>query len=238
MRTKIRRTLSQVALVAVALLFSVGIQALAASWAGPTAAPPGNNTPAPLNVGSTGQTKAGPLVVNSSGSVSPGLLVNSGITVSSGDVTVAGKIGTSGFSPTSGYPSGWGGGVHTWDVYAQGTVGAGPSGGPLKAYLNSAGDIGATGSITAGGVVKGGDVCTTAGKCLSSVGGGSSDTIPVYLCPDSTYSSGIFCPVDLITQTCRSQLTTQSTCTQVRRWRRRLCRLRTVSCTLVGHISP
>lgn len=34
------------------------------SWTAPTAAPPGNNTPAPLNVGSTQQTKNGSLIIN------------------------------------------------------------------------------------------------------------------------------------------------------------------------------
>lgn len=38
------------------------------------------------------------------------------------------KIGLSGLEPDSGYPQGWGGGVHTWDVYAEGTVGVGQEG--------------------------------------------------------------------------------------------------------------
>jgi hypothetical protein len=39
-------------------------------------------------------------------------------------------------------PEGWGGGIHSWDIYANGTVGAGTKG-SVNAYLNSAGDIGA-----------------------------------------------------------------------------------------------
>jgi hypothetical protein len=39
----------------------------------------------------------------------------------------AGKLGSGGFDGASGYPDGWGGGVHTWDVYAEGTIGVGPS---------------------------------------------------------------------------------------------------------------
>ncbi len=58
-----------------------------------------------------------------------------------GNVKVTGKIGTSGKSPNSGYPSGWGGGIHTWDVYAEGTVGAGPENGPAKAYMDRDGNI-------------------------------------------------------------------------------------------------
>ncbi len=34
----------------------------------------------------------------------------------------------SGFDPSEGLPSGWGGGVHTWDVYAEGTIAAGNNG--------------------------------------------------------------------------------------------------------------
>lgn len=48
------------------------------------------------------------------------------------------NLGTRGMDPYSGLPSGWGGGVHTLDVYAEGTVGAGQNG-SLTAYLNSAG---------------------------------------------------------------------------------------------------
>jgi hypothetical protein len=32
------------------------------------------------------------------------------------------RIGTNGYSPDEGYPPGWGGGVHTWDVYAHASV--------------------------------------------------------------------------------------------------------------------
>ena len=39
-----------------------------------------------------------------------------------------------------GFPSGWGGGIHTWDAYANGTVGAGTNG-SLNAYLNNAGVV-------------------------------------------------------------------------------------------------
>lgn len=37
-------------------------------------------------------------------------------------------------------PQGWGGGLHTWDVYANATIGAG-SGGQVRSYINSRGDI-------------------------------------------------------------------------------------------------
>ncbi|NNN04580.1 MAG: hypothetical protein HKL90_01630 [Elusimicrobia bacterium] len=41
---------------------------------------------------------------------------------------VYGRIGSNGYPATSGYPAGWGGGVHSWDVYAEGTVGTGTGG--------------------------------------------------------------------------------------------------------------
>lgn len=37
-------------------------------------------------------------------------------------------------------PSGWGGGVHTWDLYANATIAAGQNGG-VQAYMNSSGDV-------------------------------------------------------------------------------------------------
>lgn len=49
-------------------------------------------------------------------------------------------LGAKGMDGASGYPTGWGGGVHTLDVYAEGTIGAG-TGGTLMASLNRNGDI-------------------------------------------------------------------------------------------------
>jgi len=56
------------------------------------------------------------------------------------DLTVTGRIGTNGRSPSSGYPSGWWGGVHTWDLYAEGSIGVGQSG-SLNAGVRSNGRI-------------------------------------------------------------------------------------------------
>jgi hypothetical protein len=52
-----------------------------------------------------------------------------------------GAIGTVGYHPHTGIPSGWGGGLHTFDVYAEATIAAGPSGGPPKAWINSSGQV-------------------------------------------------------------------------------------------------
>lgn len=58
-----------------------------------------------------------------------------------GHENLYGTLGTNGLSPTAGLPSGWGGGVHTWDVYAEGTIAAG-RGGNVSAWIDpTAGDI-------------------------------------------------------------------------------------------------
>jgi len=49
-----------------------------------------------------------------------------------------------------GFPGGWGGGIHSWDIYANGTVGAGENG-SLNAYMND----------FDGGIGGGGQVITT-----------------------------------------------------------------------------
>jgi hypothetical protein len=49
--------------------------------------------------------------------ISPGGIVTVGKSVK-----ISGRLGTSGYDPDSGYPSGWGGGIQTWDVYAHGGV--------------------------------------------------------------------------------------------------------------------
>ena len=54
-------------------------------------------------------------------------------------IQLDGPLGASGQSATSGYPPGWAGGIHGWDIYAGGTIGAGPSGGSAQAYMNSGG---------------------------------------------------------------------------------------------------
>ncbi|MDE1988455.1 MAG: hypothetical protein KGI39_01995, partial [Patescibacteria group bacterium] len=51
------------------------------------------------------------------------------------------KIGTNGFSPDSGYPQGWGGGIHTFDVYSDGGTFAAGRNGNVAASLNSDGKL-------------------------------------------------------------------------------------------------
>jgi hypothetical protein len=61
-----------------------------------------------------------------------------------GDLTVEGRIGVNGKAPSSGLPTGWGGGVHTWDVFAEGSIGCGPSGvdgGAVPAGMDNSGHV-------------------------------------------------------------------------------------------------
>jgi len=79
------------------------------------------------------------------GNINASSNINAGgnITTGGGAVTLAtnGRIATNGMNPND-LPSGWGGGVRTWDVYAAGTIGAGPGGGAQpNAYMNSAGQV-------------------------------------------------------------------------------------------------
>lgn len=50
------------------------------------------------------------------------------------------RVGVAGQNPDTGYPSGWSGGVHTWDLYAEGSVGVG-SGGDLSASIDKSGNF-------------------------------------------------------------------------------------------------
>ncbi|HWR26548.1 MAG TPA: tail fiber domain-containing protein, partial [candidate division Zixibacteria bacterium] len=47
--------------------------------------------------------------------------VAGGISYNGGDVSIAGRLGTNNFSPDPRTP-GWGGGIHTWDIEAEGTI--------------------------------------------------------------------------------------------------------------------
>jgi hypothetical protein len=70
--------------------------------------------------------------------------------IANASTVAAGQIGTNGLSPSSGYPAGWSGGIHTWDIFAEGTIGAGSTS-TARAYLTSAGNVGASGSVSATG---------------------------------------------------------------------------------------
>lgn len=56
-----------------------------------------------------------------------------------GGVNFYSNIGVRGLDPFSGIPAGWGGGVHTFDLYAEGSIAAG-TGGAQNFMINSAGN--------------------------------------------------------------------------------------------------
>ena len=62
------------------------------------------------------------------------------------------RLSTNSLNPND-LPAGWGGGLRTMDVYAAGTIATG-SGGNIPAYMNSSGQIYASGNITVGGNVN------------------------------------------------------------------------------------
>ena len=57
-----------------------------------------------------------------------------------GNINATGRIGALGKSATSGYPATWAGGIHTFDLYAEGSVGVGPGGGPANSQFDNAGN--------------------------------------------------------------------------------------------------
>jgi hypothetical protein len=78
-------------------------------------------------------------VLNKSGMVVGREWGGNGNLTAQGSVNAA-NVGTNGFPADSGYPDGWGGGVHTWDVFAEGTIGAGKAK-VVKAGIRSDGTV-------------------------------------------------------------------------------------------------
>lgn len=97
--------------------FLVGATALSAiaqtsggTWTAPSATAPGNNVPAPINVGSTGQAKSGllalaNLVFNPTGVV--GSVVPGSVLTSTDNAGTVGWQPSAGFLPSPAYDSGW-----------------------------------------------------------------------------------------------------------------------------------
>ncbi len=66
-------------------------------------------------------------------------LTATGLTVP-GQLKVADKISTNNLDPNN-MPDGWGGGLRIFDGYSSGTIGFGPDGKKLNAYMNANGDV-------------------------------------------------------------------------------------------------
>lgn len=80
----------------------------------------------------------------------------------------------------SAWPTGWGAGIHTWDLYANGTIAAGRDG-QLNATMNRDGDITASRNLTVGGTSNFGSNMTVNGRLTASqlfVGSGNVGAIP------------------------------------------------------------
>ncbi|WP_241294406.1 shufflon system plasmid conjugative transfer pilus tip adhesin PilV [Burkholderia stabilis] len=91
-----------------------------------------------------------------------------------GNLSAQGKIATNGLNPND-LPSGWGGGVRTWDVYAGGTVGVGAGGGAIPlAYMNNTGlvqgqTVNSNGNVNASGTLwSNGGVVTNGNMTLAT----------------------------------------------------------------------
>jgi hypothetical protein len=112
--------------------------------------------------------------INDAGTLDAQTLTNSdgsGFITIQGDAAVSGNLGTGGYSATDGYPAGWGTGVHTDTVYAEGVIGTG-TGGASKAWMDSAGDMAAAGKATVGTLVTG-----TTAHVGTSLSVGTSETV-------------------------------------------------------------
>jgi hypothetical protein len=81
-------------------------------------------------------------------SIATTLTTNGGLVVP-GSLKVASKLATNNLDPNN-MPDGWGGGLRIFDGYASGTMGFGPDGKALKAYINSGGDALVSGTLTSG----------------------------------------------------------------------------------------
>ena len=73
-------------------------------------------------------------------------LTTSGGLVVPGSLKVASKLATNNLDPNN-MPDGWGGGLRILDGYASGTMGFGPDGKSLKAYMNSSGNAMISGNL-------------------------------------------------------------------------------------------
>jgi hypothetical protein len=71
-----KKTISKFAILSIIFTLALSVNFIFAAWIGPTAPPPDNNTPLPLNVGPTDQIKNGGLGLNKLSVFGPGYFQN------------------------------------------------------------------------------------------------------------------------------------------------------------------
>lgn len=103
---------------------------------------------------------------------SPNAAANSTVLSVGGNTAVSGRISASGFDPND-IPTGWGGGLRTFDVVASGTIaliksGTPASAGNLAAYMNLNGDIYSSNTINTSGTMYASNGISTGGSISAS----------------------------------------------------------------------
>ena len=93
-----------------------------------------------------------------------------GNVVAAGDISTPQEIHAMGTTRAS-CPTGWGCGITTWDLYANGSVGVGPAGGPISAQINNNGNISTVSTILPGNVATLGASCSPNGLIGANVDG-------------------------------------------------------------------
>src|SRR6185369_2121898 len=138
MKTKIIQNLKSI-VFALILVFCIGV--VSADWSNPPSGtvPPNNNTPTPVNVGSSSQIKAGPLTLGGLGIVGDlKFLPVSGNPPSSGQVLMSDDTDLSHGKVKWGSPSGGGAGTLSSSNFYTKT--SGPAAGAVTVTCNT-GDI-------------------------------------------------------------------------------------------------
>ncbi len=90
-----KNTLNTIKILTLALVLTVGLQYAYAAWVGPVSSPPNGNTSAPINIGSTSQTKSGAIWSSFFGTTGGGYFggsVGVGTTNPTAKLEVAGNI--------------------------------------------------------------------------------------------------------------------------------------------------
>ncbi len=118
----------------------------------------------------------------------PGGAVEIGGSGSGNNLIVNGflNIIPAGTVPT-GYPTGWGGGIHTWDLYANGSVAVGDTSGNMSAYITNgnSGQVYANSEIIVGSAAA----PVTGNGCTPNGALASDSTGKVYNCISGTWKS-------------------------------------------------